>query len=85
MLQFPSMQSQGTSSALAAIEQKHDASAAAFVGQSEKLSLWGRLTTVRINPKNNKCTTLPILKLNNPYSINFHLYVVSILHFPVQI
>jgi NNP family nitrate/nitrite transporter-like MFS transporter len=39
----------------------------------EKLSLWQKLTTLRVNPVNNKCMTLPILKLNNPYSINFHL------------
>lgn len=39
----------------------------------EKLTLWQKITTVRVNPINNKCMTLPILKLNNPYSINFHL------------
>jgi hypothetical protein len=49
--------------------------AAARIGQPEKLSLWVWLTTVKINPLNKKCTTLPVLSLNNPYSINFHLFV----------
>ncbi|KAK7449734.1 hypothetical protein VKT23_013209 [Stygiomarasmius scandens] len=34
---------------------------------------WRSLTTVKVNPVNGKCTTLPILSLNNRYSINFHL------------
>ncbi|KAI0695731.1 major facilitator superfamily domain-containing protein [Cytidiella melzeri] len=39
----------------------------------DKLTFWQKLTTVRINPANNKCLTLPIFSLNNHYSINFHL------------
>ncbi|KAK7682148.1 hypothetical protein QCA50_014735 [Cerrena zonata] len=38
-----------------------------------KTSLWAMLTTVKINPENRKCTTLPILSLRNQYSRNFHL------------
>ena len=52
-----------------------DVAVVARAAELEQLSLWARLTQVRINPANNKCTTLPILKLNNPYSINFHLCV----------
>ncbi|KAI0086011.1 major facilitator superfamily domain-containing protein [Irpex rosettiformis] len=37
------------------------------------VTLWQSLTTVRTNPTNNKCLTLPILRLDNPYSRNFHL------------
>ena len=55
--------------------QALDTSAAAHVGKPEKLSLWERLTTVKVNPVTNKCTTLPVFRLDNPYSINFHLYV----------
>ncbi|KAI0804812.1 major facilitator superfamily domain-containing protein [Irpex lacteus] len=31
------------------------------------------LTTVHVNPFNNKCRTLPILAISSPYSRNFHL------------
>lgn len=55
--------------------ESYDASVPTHVDYPEKLSLWDKLTTVKVNPVNNKCTTLPILKLNSPYSINFHLYV----------
>ncbi|KAI0338848.1 nitrate transporter [Trametopsis cervina] len=41
--------------------------------ESEQLSLVQKLTTVRVNPVNNKCLTIPLLRLDNPYSINFHL------------
>jgi hypothetical protein len=40
----------------------------------QPLSLWEKLTTVRTNPVNLKCTTLPILSLRSQYSRNFHLY-----------
>ena len=39
----------------------------------DNVSLWAILTTIRTNPLNNKCLTLPILRLDNPYSVNFHL------------
>jgi hypothetical protein len=42
-----------------------------------KTSMWEYLTTVRLNPVNLKCQTLPILSLRNQYSRNFHLYVFS--------
>lgn len=63
------------STASAVEPQPHDSEleAAVRTDPPEDLSLWQRLTTVRINPMNNKCTTLPILSLNNKYSINFHL------------
>lgn len=79
MVSFPFARSQRSSTVPAEAADGFDTSAAAHVGQPEKLSLWERLTTVRINPVNNKCTTLPILKLNNPYSINFHLYAYLML------
>ena len=75
MVYFPFAHSQRSSTVPAETADGVDTAAAAHVGEPETLSLWERLTTVRINPVNNKCTTLPILKLNNPYSINFHLYV----------
>ena len=75
MVYFPFAHSQRSSTVPAETADGVDTAAAAHVGQPETLSLWERLTTVRINPVNNKCTTLPILKLDNPYSINFHLYV----------
>lgn len=73
MVYFPFARPQRSSVAPAETADALDTAAAAQIGHPEKLSLWERLTTVRINPANNKCTTLPILKLNNPYSINFHL------------
>jgi hypothetical protein len=42
---------------------------------TSKTSAWEYLTTVRLNPLNLKCQTLPILSLRNQYSCNFHLYV----------
>lgn len=41
----------------------------------DTLTLWSYLTTIRTNPLNDKCLTLPILRLDNPYSVNFHLLV----------
>ncbi|TCD62455.1 hypothetical protein EIP91_006882 [Steccherinum ochraceum] len=38
-----------------------------------KLTLWQRLTTVRVNAVNRKCKTLPILNLRSQYARNFHL------------
>lgn len=74
MVYFPFAHSQQDSTPAGPVAG-YDTTPVTRAGQPEKLSLWERLTTVRINPSNNKCTTLPILKLNNPYSINFHLYV----------
>ncbi|GJE85170.1 nitrate transporter [Phanerochaete sordida] len=73
MVNLPFARSQRRATVPAETADGLDIAAAAHVGQPEELTLWQRLTTVRINPVNNKCTTLPILKLNNPYSINFHL------------
>ena len=44
-------------------------------GPNDDLTLWQTLTTVRVNPKNGKCTTLPIFNLRSPYARNFHLWV----------
>lgn len=47
------------------------------MNNNRKTSLWAMLTTVKINPETGKCTTLPILTLNNQFSRNFHLYASS--------
>ncbi|KZV71120.1 nitrate transporter [Peniophora sp. CONT] len=40
---------------------------------SGRQSAWTFLTTVRVNPSNLKCQTLPLLSLRNQYGHNFHL------------
>jgi MFS transporter, NNP family, nitrate/nitrite transporter len=42
-------------------------------GPNDDLTLWQTLTTLRVNPKNGKCTTLPMFDLRSPYARNFHL------------
>ncbi|KIP04508.1 hypothetical protein PHLGIDRAFT_15171, partial [Phlebiopsis gigantea 11061_1 CR5-6] len=65
-----------TSPGQRSLAQDYDSETAEYATQSrsKKVSLWETFSTVKINPKNGKCTTLPILQLDNAYSVNFHLY-----------
>ncbi|KAK7058497.1 hypothetical protein VNI00_002131 [Paramarasmius palmivorus] len=44
-----------------------------MVSHSRLSSVWKTLTTVDVNPANQKCRSLPLLTLRNQYSINFLL------------
>ncbi|THH33241.1 hypothetical protein EUX98_g1006 [Antrodiella citrinella] len=57
---------------------EHDGDMSVMMQHEQTLSLWQRLTTVRVNTVNRKCKTLPILNLGSQYSRNFHLYVFFI-------